>query len=331
MPRAEFTPNASSASQQVRSRSASNTSPKRPDKPALASMLRATGAGARGNSADALKSQFQFLKDQEMTIDPNDACIMLFKLGAQFVSAIGALESDLAESKAAAAHAAREAASLRQDLISKENLLSAYNKLDFIKSSMSVSVLQTSINNIGAFSEHHLLAFPSSHPDFFPPSESNIKKYDLAGTSSKGANPQAPRSSGVPPAPESTVRPPGGIPEGQRIFELVNSKFRALDDLVYVLKKRILSLETNEELADAVKQFGNVGELLEDNKRLRAENQKLRAREQRFLADPLLRRRQLNMMTREQLQTLIICLQNELSASRNVLDRHTVKQVAQVR
>ncbi len=126
------------------------------------------------------------------------------------------------------------------------------------------------------------------------------------------------------------MRPPGGIPEGQRIFELVNSKFRALDDLVYVLKKRILSLETNEELADAVKQFGNVGELLEDNKRLRAENQKLRAREQRFLADPLLRRRQLNTMSREQLQTLIICLQNELSASRNVLDRHTVKQVAQV-
>jgi regulator of replication initiation timing len=127
------------------------------------------------------------------------------------------------------------------------------------------------------------------------------------------------------------VRPPGGIPEGQRIFELVNGKFKALDDLVYVLKKRILSLETNEELADAVKQFGNVGELLEDNKRLRVENQKLRAREQRFLADPLLRRRQLNTMSREQLQTLIICLQNELSASRNVLDRHTVKQVAQVR
>ncbi len=126
------------------------------------------------------------------------------------------------------------------------------------------------------------------------------------------------------------MRPPGGIPEGQRIFELVNSKFKALDDLVYVLKKRILSLETNEELADAVKQFGNVGELLEDNKRLRAENQKLRAREQRFLADPLLRRRQLNTMSREQLQTLIICLQNELSASRNVLERHTVKQVAQV-
>ena len=127
------------------------------------------------------------------------------------------------------------------------------------------------------------------------------------------------------------MRPPGGIPEGQRIFELVNGKFKALDDLVYVLKKRILSLETNEELADAVKQFGNVGELLEDNKRLRVENQKLRAREQRFLADPLLRRRQLNTMSREQLQTLIICLQNELSASRNVLDRHTVKQVAQVR
>jgi regulator of replication initiation timing len=163
------------------------------------------------------------------------------------------------------------------------------------------------------------------------PSESNIKKYDLAGASTKGAAPQAARSSAAAAAPDSSVRPPGGIPEGQRIFELVNGKFKALDDLVYVLKKRILSLETNEELADAVKQFGNVGELLEDNKRLRVENQKLRAREQRFLADPLLRRRQLNTMSREQLQTLIICLQNELSASRNVLDRHTVKQVAQVR
>ena len=140
-----------------------------------------------------------------------------------------------------------------------------------------------------------------------------------------------PRSSGVPASSDAAPRPPGGIPEGQRIFELVNSKFKALDDLVYVLKKRILSLETNEELADAVKQFGNVGELLDDNKRLRAENQKLRAREQRFLADPLLRRRQLNTMSREQLQTLIICLQNELSASRSVMDRHTVKQVAQVR
>jgi regulator of replication initiation timing len=220
---------------------------------------------------------------------------------------------------------------LRNDLLSKDTLLSAYNKLDFIKSSMSVSVLQASINNIGTISKLSFSVPLTLAPSLFlPSSESNIKKYDQAGSSSKGANPQAPRSSGVPAAADSAPRPPGGIPEGQRIFELVNSKFRALDDLVYVLKKRILSLETNEELADAVKQFGNVGELLEDNKRLRVENQKLRAREQRFLADPLLRRRQLNTMSREQLQTLIICLQNELSASRNVLERHTVKQVAQV-
>jgi hypothetical protein len=150
VPRAEFTPNSGSASQQMRARSATNTSPKRPDKPALASMLRPMSSGVRGNSSDALKSQFQFLKDQEMTIDPTDACAMLFKLGAQFVSAITALESELSESKSGAAHAIRESASLRQDLVSKENLLSAYNKLDFIKSSMSVSVLQTSINNIGA-------------------------------------------------------------------------------------------------------------------------------------------------------------------------------------
>jgi hypothetical protein len=53
--------------------------------------------------------------------------------------------------------------------------------------------------------------------------------------------------------------------------------------------------------------------------------------QQRGRMRPELRRRQLNTMSREQLQTLIICLQNELSASRNVLDRHTVKQVAQVR
>jgi hypothetical protein len=149
VPRAEFTPNSGSASQQLRTRSASNTSPKRSDKPALATMLRPMSSGARGNSADALKSQFQFLKDQEMSINPNDACAMLFKLGAQFVSAMSVLESDLAESKSAAAQMARESASLRQDLVSKENLLAAYNKLDFIKSSMSVSVLQTSINNIG--------------------------------------------------------------------------------------------------------------------------------------------------------------------------------------
>jgi hypothetical protein len=161
VPRAEFTPNSSSASHQVRARSASNTSPKRPDKPALATMLRPMSSGARGNSADALKSQFQFLKDQEMSIDANDACAMLFKLGAQFVSAMSALESDLAESKSAAAQAGREAASLRQDLLSKDNLLSAYNKLDFIKSSMSVSVLQTSINNIGAGASVHNMFFLS--------------------------------------------------------------------------------------------------------------------------------------------------------------------------
>ena len=153
----------------------------------------------------------------------------------------------------------------------------------------------------------------------------------MAGSASHGSNAQVLRSTGVSAASDSSTRPPGGIPEGQRIFELVNSKFRALDDLVYVLKKRILSLETNEELADAVKHFGNVGELLQDNKRLRSENQKLRAREQRFLSDPLLRRRQLNTMGKKQLQTLIICLQNELSASRNVLERHTVKQVSHVR
>jgi hypothetical protein len=198
VPRAEFTPNSGSASQQVRARSASNTSPKRPDKPALASMLRPMSSGVRGNSADALKSQFQFLKDQEMSIDPNDACVMLFKLGAQFVSGISALEIDLAESKAAAARAAREAASLRQDLLSKDNLLSAYNKLDFIKSSMSVSVLQTSINNIGTLTKLTCSAFSLSccpHLSSLLSAESNIKKYDLAGSSTKGSNPQVPSPS----------------------------------------------------------------------------------------------------------------------------------------
>ena len=61
--------------------------------------------------------------------------------------------------------------------------------------------------------------------------------------------------------------------------------------------------------------YGSVRSILDDMDDTKRTNKKLRFREQRFAHDPLLRRRRVDMLSPSLLRVLVVALQNELSAS----------------
>ena len=78
------------------------------------------------------------------------------------------------------------------------------------------------------------------------------------------------------------------------------------------------STET-EAVKEALQKHTSIAGLLEELQRMRKENKKMRFREQRFAAEPLLRRRRLDLLSPQLLKILVIALQNELAAARDLL------------
>ena len=65
--------------------------------------------------------------------------------------------------------------------------------------------------------------------------------------------------------------------------------------------------------------YGSVRAVLDDMEEMKRTNKKLRFREQRFAHDPLLRRRRVDMLSPSLLRVLVVALQNELSASMDLI------------
>jgi hypothetical protein len=102
---------------------------------------------------------------------------------------------------------------------------------------------------------------------------------------------------------------------------LIGLKFARLDELIFVLRRRIAQLEGNEpeSVNTVLQQFGSVTGLLNQYERVCKENTALRQREVRFMADPLLRRRKVPDLPADLLKLLVQGLQNELGMARSLL------------
>jgi hypothetical protein len=88
---------------------------------------------------------------------------------------------------------------------------------------------------------------------------------------------------------------------------LVNTKFKALEDLVFVLKKRILQFEQNTQIMGALDDHGTIEKVMAANESLALQNTKLKLREHRYQVEPLLRRRP--QMNAENATFLVMALQ----------------------
>ncbi|KAK2961454.1 hypothetical protein BLNAU_3575 [Blattamonas nauphoetae] len=101
---------------------------------------------------------------------------------------------------------------------------------------------------------------------------------------------------------------------------LVEIKFKLLEDLVYVLKRRLNVFEQNVGLSEAVTRFGSVTEMLDENKRLEDELRRMKEMEARYDASSLLSHTQIDGLDRNCLISLVRALQNELINARTLVD-----------
>lgn len=108
-----------------------------------------------------------------------------------------------------------------------------------------------------------------------------------------------------------------------RKWALMELKFSRLEQLIVVLKKKLLRYEENEHLARVVEEYGDLPHLIRDNNRLKHENTKLRSREQRFAADSLLNR-YFGETDGSFLRVLVMALQNELASHRALVAKHNL-------
>jgi len=125
---------------------------------------------------------------------------------------------------------------------------------------------------------------------------------------------------GVPPELLEREGDTEVLTEGLKTHTLLQEKLRALEQLVFVLRKRVLVFESNQELVDMMDKYGSVQDLLQQMEQLQDENSKLRLRELEFARDPLIRRRVCSSGQPTVTAALLLALQNELQAASAVIE-----------
>ena len=105
--------------------------------------------------------------------------------------------------------------------------------------------------------------------------------------------------------------------EEERIENLVNLKFRRLEDLVFGLRKQLLQEHDIVSLLPSItEKFGSVRNLLAKYDESQETIRKLKVREFKCSEDELARRRQLSSCSTQTLHMLIVALQNEVMETR---------------
>ena len=125
---------------------------------------------------------------------------------------------------------------------------------------------------------------------------------------------------GVPPELLEREGDTEVLTEGLKTHTLLQEKLRALEQLVFVLRKRVLVFESNQELVDMMDKYGSVKDLVQQMEQLEDENSKLRLRELEFARDPLIRRRVCSSGQPTVTAALLLALQNELQAASAVIE-----------
>ncbi|KAJ4461722.1 hypothetical protein PAPYR_1854 [Paratrimastix pyriformis] len=140
--------------------------------------------------------------------------------------------------------------------------------------------------------------------------EADIRRFALNDDIPPAAMAATPTSTTAPATPLGEApRPPS---KGQ---QLVETKFRRLEDLIFVLKRRLNVFEQNASLAEAVARSGGVEGLLAENNRLRKDSERLHQMEARYDASALLGRSKLDTYDPPALRALVRALQNELGSA----------------
>ena len=178
---------------------------------------------------------------------------------------------------------------LSETLKNSDETVKAYENYKFVPDSVDYHGLQESIAQI----------------------EKDIVKFEIM------TGDPVPRNTTISRLPAST--------EG-KVQALVEMKFQRLEDLIFVLKKRILKLEENEVMAEVIEKYGNVSYMVSENERLKSEVSQLLAREERFKTQPLVVRRKLEDMDTLQMRVFILALQNELVAANRLISAYNLKE-----
>eukprot|EP00002_Diphylleia_rotans_P031739 TRINITY_DN6607_c0_g2_i2.p1 TRINITY_DN6607_c0_g2~~TRINITY_DN6607_c0_g2_i2.p1 ORF type:complete len:681 (+),score=157.11 TRINITY_DN6607_c0_g2_i2:826-2868(+) len=115
------------------------------------------------------------------------------------------------------------------------------------------------------------------------------------------------------------------LPSSLKAVYVVENILKSFDDLIFIMKKRLNRYEKESaKLKEVVDRFGTVDALLQENENLKKENARLRFREERFSVDSLLQRPNLHECSAGYLRTMVICLQNELSFHKNLLEKYNI-------
>lgn len=107
---------------------------------------------------------------------------------------------------------------------------------------------------------------------------------------------------------------------------LVEIKFKLLEDLIFVLKRRLNVFEQNVGLSEAVTQFGSVSEMMDANRRLEEEVKELKKREARYDSSALLCTTGIEDMSKEEMTGLLRALQVELAHANEVIAAYNLEK-----
>eukprot|EP00761_Pharyngomonas_kirbyi_P012014 gb/GECH01012041.1/.p1 GENE.gb/GECH01012041.1/~~gb/GECH01012041.1/.p1 ORF type:complete len:826 (+),score=205.17 gb/GECH01012041.1/:1-2478(+) len=112
-----------------------------------------------------------------------------------------------------------------------------------------------------------------------------------------------------------------------RYQELLNEKFKLLEDFIFVLKKRNRRIEgETKRLGPVVSKYGSLNSLLNNKEQIEKENHELRKYIARFNSDVLLNRKILEVEDTFFLRTVIFALQNELGIHQKALEFFDLKR-----
>jgi len=207
---------------------------------------------------------------------------------------------------------------MREQLMGLGHLIGEYKKLDIVAQMMSNPQLIESIGEINA-TIHRYNPTAQKSAASVPPDEdhdSSLSSSQSIPARSSSPSQMVMQANRVAQAGLTDMMADEVLNEGLTTHSLLQEKLRALERLVFILKKRVLVFESNQELVEMLDKYGSVQGMLDQMHVMEGENDKLRLRELGFQRDPLVRRRvcsQRNNMTVT--PVVLLALQNELASA----------------
>lgn len=108
----------------------------------------------------------------------------------------------------------------------------------------------------------------------------------------------------------------------EKIIMMHDIRMQRIEELIYMLQKRIISVEQNQECSEQIfDEFGSVFGLIDVFKSLQIENQKLKREESVFLDDAITRRRISTHISQLMARSMTVLLQRELKQESELLSR----------